>query len=289
MFSDSCISQCNTCPATRNTVCSHDLDVTVQCYFSSSVSKVTQTFDQCQLVNTGSPATGSMVLLRNGVVSSQFSSGRVLLYFSSRWGNICRYTSFVNANADVICHQMTYTGASSWSYASQDLFSIDVRPAVINEVVCSSTSDLVILQCSYRTTISSRCTDNDDISVTCYADRIWDNPYIGMVRLVDGDYPNEGRIEIYCNDVWGTVCDDIFSSLEADPICRQLGYNAYYYDYTSVSSAPSNQSIWLLSSPSTCSSFSSTKNCLTDCRSCPSQSADSRCGHNEDVHLRCCQ
>ncbi len=33
---------------------------------------------------------------------------------------------------------------------------------------------------------------------------------------------------MYCNDEWGTVCDDTFSSIEAIIACKQLGYNDYH-------------------------------------------------------------
>ena len=49
-------------------------------------------------------------------------------------------------------------------------------------------------------------------------------PYEGQLRLQGGDYPSMGRVEIYCNGVWGTVCDDRFAVTEADTICIQLGY-----------------------------------------------------------------
>lgn len=38
------------------------------------------------------------------------------------------------------------------------------------------------------------------------ATRIWDsNPYAGMMRLQDGPYTNEGRVEVYCNGQWGAL------------------------------------------------------------------------------------
>ena len=56
--------------------------------------------------------------------------------------------------------------------------------------------------------------------------RIWDNPYSGMVRLQDGNYSNDGRVEVYCNGQWGTVChDDENTDSTGDTICRQLGYS----------------------------------------------------------------
>ena len=45
------------------------------------------------------------------------------------------------------------------------------------------------------------------------------------LRLAGGNIPNEGRVEICMNNVWGTVCDDLWSSTDATVVCRELGYS----------------------------------------------------------------
>ena len=38
------------------------------------------------------------------------------------------------------------------------------------------------------------------------------------------DTPSEGRVEIFINGQWGTVCDDYFTWYEGGVVCRQLNY-----------------------------------------------------------------
>jgi len=56
------------------------------------------------------------------------------------------------------------------------------------------------------------------ILIACYGD----------LRLVRGSLTNasftSGRLEIYINGQWGTVCDDFWDSANSDVACRQLGF-----------------------------------------------------------------
>jgi len=44
------------------------------------------------------------------------------------------------------------------------------------------------------------------------------------VRLGGGNGSHEGRLEVYHNGFWGTVCDDGFTDAAATVACYSLGF-----------------------------------------------------------------
>ena len=59
--------------------------------------------------------------------------------------------------------------------------------------------------------------------------------HTGKLRLVNSthSYATAGRLEIYLNGEWGTICEQGFGSDEAILACNQLGYE-YYESYGNV-------------------------------------------------------
>lgn len=58
---------------------------------------------------------------------------------------------------------------------------------------------------------STGCTHADDVTLQCTSHN--------NVRLATG-----GRVEVFVNGSWGSVCDATFSLADASVVCKQLGY-----------------------------------------------------------------
>ena len=84
--------------------------------------------------------------------------------------------------------------------------------------MCASSSSQ-LLECSSSPVLAHNCDHHADAGVGCEAPC-----NTSQLRLAGGNIPNEGRVEICMDNVWGTVCDDLWSSTDATVVCRQLGY-----------------------------------------------------------------
>ena len=115
----------------------------------------------------------------------------------------------------------------------------------------------------------------------------------GALRLVDGNLTDEngrlceGRLEIFYNGAWGTICDDYWTKDDADVACRALGFVAPVEDYNRYRTAyfgPGTAEREIVLDDLNCNGDESG---LLECPSGQPGPGIHNCRHSEDVGLRC--
>ncbi|KAM6957750.1 galectin-3-binding protein A-like [Aplochiton taeniatus] len=105
-------------------------------------------------------------------------------------------------------------------------------------------------------------------------------PREGEVRLTGSQAVSEGRVEVYHDGKWGTVCDDNWDLAEAQVVCRQLQFTAAKSAVSGGTYGEGSGPIWLddLSCKGTEKSLSS----------CPFKGwGETDCSHKEDAGVVC--
>ncbi|XP_071953930.1 scavenger receptor cysteine-rich domain-containing protein DMBT1-like isoform X2 [Antedon mediterranea] len=109
------------------------------------------------------------------------------------------------------------------------------------------------------------------------------SPYLSKnmpIRLVDGNTPFEGRVEVFINGEWGTVCDDMWDISDAEVVCQQLGYGHALGAIRSPGFGPGKGKIHL-------DDVNCVGNELEIINCVQNKWADNNCNHHEDAGVRC--
>lgn len=102
----------------------------------------------------------------------------------------------------------------------------------------------------------------------------------GDIRLQGGDVVSEGRVEVYYAGQWGTVCDDRFSIVDAEVVCRELGFDSASRAISRAGFGRGSGMIWMDGLECT-----GQEDRLQDCRFNGWGIND--CSHREDVGVQC--
>lgn len=144
---------------------------------------------------------------------SENSTGRVEVLFNNEWGSVCDNSWDDKASA-VVCQMLGFSDGRALrrqnvKYGSGRFWLDNVR--------CQG-SESSISECKHRSWGTHDCYPGQEAGAECF------NPYKELVRLVDGNGVNSGRVEVLHNSIWGTICDDYWNDKAATVVCKSLGY-----------------------------------------------------------------
>ncbi|XP_061608782.1 scavenger receptor cysteine-rich domain-containing group B protein isoform X2 [Phyllopteryx taeniolatus] len=170
------------------------------------------------------------VQLANGLNRCE---GRVEVYYNGTWGTVCD-DDWDMLDAQVICQQLDCGVAVAMGSSSQHgqtsipivLDNVDCKGSETNLGYCDSLG-WGIHNCYHYEDVAIKCREPLVVGAKASGDVTTPPPknavLDGTVRLVDGVDSCQGRVEIYHQGRWGTVCDDDWDAREAEVVCRQLG------------------------------------------------------------------
>ncbi|XP_035670251.1 deleted in malignant brain tumors 1 protein-like [Branchiostoma floridae] len=171
------------------------------------------------------------------VGGSHDHEGRMEVYHDEEWGRVCGYgwghSKWDQPDAEVTCRQLGFGAARK---ATTGTFGQGTGRIWLSYVTCSGTESR-LQDCSHRGwgNNPSGCSRNGyDAGVVCTS-----------LRLVGGFGEHEGRVEIYHNGKWGSICDDGFGLSDAEVVCRHLGFPGAVGAPTGASFGEGTGPIWL--------------------------------------------
>nr|XP_034992637.1 deleted in malignant brain tumors 1 protein-like [Zootoca vivipara] len=138
-------------------------------------------------------------------------SGRVEVFHNQQWGTVCD-AGWDLQDAHVVCRELS-CGNASQAFGGA-LFGQGSGPIWLAGVNCTG-EEASHTKCPRRSWAEHRCDHSQDASVAC------SDPQI--IRLVNGTSPCSGRVEVFHNQQWLTMCDEGWDLNSAKVVCREIG------------------------------------------------------------------
>ncbi|KAL3971634.1 E3 ubiquitin-protein ligase [Sarotherodon galilaeus] len=194
-------------------------------------------------------------------------SGRVEIYHNSSWGTICDDDWDLN-DAEVVCRQLDC--GTALSATTKAHFGAGTGHIWLHFATCSGNENS-LSECDRNGLPKQSCGHHEDAGVICSD---------GQIRLAGSGLTRcSGRVEIYHNSSWGTICDDAWDLKDAEVVCRQLDCGTALSATKNAHFGAGTGPIWLHHV-----GCDGSESSLSECdlnRSQPS------CGHSEDAGVLC--
>ncbi|XP_039671811.1 deleted in malignant brain tumors 1 protein-like [Perca fluviatilis] len=211
-------------------------------------------------------STAPRLRLVNGNTSC---NGRLEILHNNQWGTVCDDFWDIN-DAKVVCRQLRCGPVHSATSSAS--FGQGTGPIWMDDVACTG-SESLLSECRHRGFGTNNCGHGEDAGVICSAPK-------SQLRLVNGNTPCSGRVEILHYNQWGTVCDDGWDVNDAKVVCQQLRCGPVQSATRSASFGQGTGQIWMDNVACT-----GNESFLSECRH-PGFGTHN-CNHGEDAGVIC--
>ncbi|XP_040399015.1 antigen WC1.1-like [Cygnus olor] len=137
-------------------------------------------------------------------------AGRVEIYYQGRWGTVCD-DAWDLADADVVCQQLGCGGAVEAAGSAR--FGEGSGQIWLDGVNCSG-AEAALWDCPAEAWGQHNCGHKEDAGVVC-------SEFMAL-RLENSDGCS-GRLQVFYNGTWGSVCSNSMTTETVSLVCKELG------------------------------------------------------------------
>ncbi|XP_025103062.1 deleted in malignant brain tumors 1 protein-like [Pomacea canaliculata] len=150
------------------------------------------------------------------VVGGTAEAGRLEIFYNETWNTVCRL-DFGQEEALVACRMLGFNSTTAVAMKS-DKYGAGSGSILFSDLQCVG-NETSLAQCQHPGLYRHNCEHWQDVGVVC-------NITHQLKARVVGGTAEAGRLEIFYDGTWNTVCHDGFGQKEALVACRMLGFNS---------------------------------------------------------------
>ncbi|NXM76594.1 WC11 protein, partial [Serilophus lunatus] len=224
------------------------------------------------------------------LVNGNDCAGRVEVFYNGTWGSICS-NRMSQVTAITVCKHLNC--GDGGEIAADFKYGRGSGPTWLDHIECTEQHSS-LWQCQSDAWDPQSCnTRAEETHISCSGKKETTSPATfpecpnstscsdrEKLRIIGGEDECSGRVEIWHQGSWGTICDDTWDMADANVVCRQLGCGSAVSALNEAAFGEGIGPIWLEKVH-----CKGTELSLWDCPAKPLFGKN--CDHKEDAAVNC--